>query len=145
MPNTPPPNRTLEVLGDAAHLNASTQRQDDEGQENRTHTSRTNTNSEHPEAKGSDRYDRSSIEAVLIADYTSKFVDKDKFMGKHRAFLQSASTRVTANDITQNWSQNDNMKFAVLHVGVNDVRGGTSGNELMGNLKDSLVNMQMKF
>ena len=37
------------------------------------------------------------------------------------------------------------MKVAILHVGVNDVRGGTSGDELVGNLKDSLVNMQMKF
>ena len=64
---------------------------------------------------------------------------------QHRAFIQRASTSVTAKDITQNWSQNDNMKFTVLHVGVNDVRGGTSGDELVGNLKDSLVNMQMKF
>ena len=144
-PNTPPPNRTLDVPGDAAHLNAPTPRQDDEGQANRTNTSRTSTDSKHPQATGGDRYDRSSIEAVLIADSTSKYGDKDKFMGRHRAFIQRASTSVTAKDISQNWSQNDNMKFAVLHVGVNDVRGGTSSDELVGNLKDSLVNMQMKF
>ena len=84
-------------------------------------------------------------EAVLIGDSTTKYVDRDRFMGRHRSYLQRASTSTTSKKLTSEWPIVENAKYAVLHVGVNDVRDGVANEIIENNIRHSLSNMHLKF
>ena len=84
-------------------------------------------------------------EAVLIGDSTTKYVDRDRFMGRHRSYLQRASTSTTSKRLTSEWPIVENAKYAVLHVGVNDVRDGVANEIIENNIRHSLSNMHLKF
>ena len=43
------------------------------------------------------------------------------------------------------WTANDNVKFVVLHNGVNDVRDGKTVSEIVDNLKSSLSTIKKRF
>ena len=84
-------------------------------------------------------------EAVLIGDSTTKYVDRDCFMGRHMSCLQRASTSTTSKRFTSEWPIVENTKYAVLHVGVNDVRNGVANEIIENNIRHSLSNMHLKF
>ena len=87
----------------------------------------------------------SDAEALLIGDSTTKYVAKERFMGRHMAQLQRASTSATARKTVDDWPASENMQYAVLHVGVNDVRDRVSTGRVIDNIKYVLNKMHAKF
>ena len=92
-----------------------------------------------------DRYMYGDTEALLIGDSTTKYVAKERFMGRHKAVIQRASTSVTARQTINEWPSSPWVQYAVLHVGVNDVRDGTNHENVIQNIEYVLTNMQTKF
>ena len=88
---------------------------------------------------------RDAAETVLIGDSTIKHVDGKRYMGRTPSFIQRASTASIALDVLETWTPNSNVKFAVLHVGVNDVRDGLSACDISENVKSCMNQMHTIF
>ena len=59
-------------------------------------------------------------------------------------FMQKASTSESAITTLNRWEENGKCKYAVAHVGVNDVTNGTSANHIIDNIKSMLDIMHEK-
>ena len=89
---------------------------------------------------------RQQADVILITDSTGKYVDSSRFMGRQNyTFHERASTSDTALRNLNRWTANDNVKFVVLHNGVNDVRDGKTVSEIVDNLKSSLSTTKKRF
>ena len=55
-------------------------------------------------------------EAVLIGDSTTKYMDRDRFMGRHRSYLQRASTSNIRHSLS-----NMHLKFPNAHIAFTEI------------------------
>ena len=93
--------------------------------------------------KRADKLDQMKQQAqhIVFGDSTTKYIDKNRYMGRSPCFLQRTSTTSMAYDTTKGWRKNENVQSAVLHVGVNDVREGKDTNTIGYNVVKCLQNM----
>ena len=82
---------------------------------------------------------RDATETVLIGDSTIKHVDNRIYMGRAPSFIQRASTTSIVLDLLETWRHNDEMKYAVLRVGLNDVRDGLSARDISDKIKACFI------
>ena len=66
-------------------------------------------------------------------------------MGRTMVYHQRASTSSVASELLERWQPSDRVKYAILHVGVNDVRDGLSASDISENIKSCLNQMHVKF
>ena len=89
---------------------------------------------------------RQQADVILITDSTGKYVDSSGFMGRQNyTFHERASASDTVLRNLNRWPANDNVKFVILHNGVNDVRDGKTVSEIVDNLKSSLSTIKKLF
>ena len=85
-------------------------------------------------------------DALLIGDSTVKYVDKQRLLGRNmRSYIQRASTTAVVKENTLSWQRDSDVKYVVVHNGVNDVRGGKSPEYIVENLTESLTQLKMTF
>ena len=85
-------------------------------------------------------------DVILITDSTGKYVDSSRFMGlQNYTFHERASTSDIVLQNLNRWPVNDDVKFVILHNGVNDVRDGKTVSEIEDNLKASLSSTKKRF
>ena len=89
---------------------------------------------------------RQQADVILITDSTGKYVDSSRFMGRqnYTFHMRASTSEVVLRDLNR-WPANDNVKYIILHNGVNDVRGGKTVSEIVGNLKASLTTTKKRF
>ena len=83
---------------------------------------------------------------TLITYSSGKYVDNSRFMGRHNCTFQ---TRASKSEVVlcalNRWPANDNVKYIILHNGVNDVKGGRIVSETVGSLKAFLSTTKKRF
>ena len=82
---------------------------------------------------------------LSIGDSTTQYVAKKRVIGRHRAQLQRASISAVARKTVDDWPASENTQYAVLHVGVNNVRDRVSTGRVIENEKYVLNKMNAKF
>ena len=89
---------------------------------------------------------RQQADVILITDSTGKYVDSSRFMGRqnYTFHMRASTSEVVLRDLNR-WPANDNVKYIILHNGVNDVRGGKTVSEIVGNSLVSLTTTKKRF
>ena len=88
---------------------------------------------------------RDKAQHLIFGDSTIKYIDNDRYMGRSPSFIQRTSTTSVALDVIHNWSKNDTVQTAVLHVGVNGVRDDPDATIIADKIKSCLDSMSESF
>ena len=88
---------------------------------------------------------RDAAETVIIGDSTPKHIQSKRYMGRTPAYVQKASTSTVALDILESWKPSKIVKYAVIHVGVNDIRSDVPVDDITNNLQASMDAMNTIF
>ena len=84
-------------------------------------------------------------ESLVLCDSTPQHIDKKMFMGQLQVFIDRASDTNKAKVQVDSYPTSDNMKYATVHEGVNDITNGISPCEIIANIKYILDKMKTKF
>ena len=84
-------------------------------------------------------------ETLIFGDSTTKYVDGRRYMGRMQSFKQRVSTASAAKDVLSQWAPSRKVQYAILHVGVNDIRGDKESDSIQADIIQSLDTMREKF
>ena len=109
--------------------------------------SSSSTDTDHEHERDPNRRKRQvRADAILIGDSTIKYVDSHRLMGRNmKVFIQRASTTAVVKNCVSNCEGNSDVVYAVVHSGVNDIRGGKSPGYIVNNLTNTLSSLKTLF
>ena len=81
-------------------------------------------------------------DAILIGDSTVKYIDKERFLSRSfKTHIQRFSTSEITKKHVDEWQRDIDVKYVIIHNGVNDVRDGKSAEYIINNLKGTFTKL----
>ena len=87
-----------------------------------------------------------NTDVILIGDSTLKYVDAERLMGRSlKTTIHSTSTSDTVYECVNRFLHNANVKYVIIHNGVNDVRGQKDVDNIVDKLQKSFDKLKDLF